>query len=83
MNTRSFLKSLAAIAIAPQILIPRAPDACKWVRVAVLNPAYSDAPYELAFIDALGPVTENMFVQILSRRYALGKNGLWEEILPP
>lgn len=34
MNTRSFLKSLAIACVAPQILIPRAPDAYQWVQHA-------------------------------------------------
>lgn len=58
MNTRSFFKSLATIAIgsivAPQVLIPKFADSFKWKRQAesgiyVLNPEWVNAPYEMAF----------------------------------
>lgn len=57
MNTRNFLKSLALIAVAPQILIPRAPDAYRWKRglgchLWEINQNWVDAPYEVVFIDS-------------------------------
>jgi len=52
MNTRSFLKALATIAVAPQILIPKTPDAYHWTGAMYtrVNPAWESAQYEIAFI---------------------------------
>ena len=50
MNTRSFLKALATIAVAPQILIPKAPDAYRWAKgLYVPNPAWESATYEISW----------------------------------
>lgn len=71
MNTRNFLKSLAVMAVAPQVLMARAPDAFRReaevtpVRVIYLSRdgvAYlceNEAPFRLRPL----------------RRYRVGKNG--------
>lgn len=56
MNRRGFLKSLGlalGVAVAPQVLLSRAPDAFKWKRASsgvwVLNPEWVNAPYEIGY----------------------------------
>jgi hypothetical protein len=65
MNTRTFLKSLIVAAVAPQILIPRAPTPYKWVRTTkialagglmVPNPEWFKAAYELGISSSIDPI---------------------------
>lgn len=54
MNKRDFLKSILAIGIAPQVLLPKAPDAFRWhwkkTQSEILwmpNPDYKKARFEI------------------------------------
>lgn len=72
MNTRSFLKSLAIVCVAPQILIPRAPDAFRWSVLSpsysMVNPDWTKAEYQVEFVYAYNPKAMAMAVPIIHLR---------------
>lgn len=53
LNTRNFIKSLLVASVAPSILLSSAKDRTKWKATKqglwIPNPAYANAPYEIAY----------------------------------
>ncbi len=58
MTTRSFIKSMLMVGIAPTILTSVAADKFKWKPTSsglvVLNPEWLDAPYEIIWFSGFG-----------------------------
>lgn len=85
MNTRTFLKSLVAVMVAPQILIPRAPDAYHWMSPRIVAPAeWELTPYRVIYLTRNGVAFlrehQPPFPLIHLRNYRVGANGLFERV---